>query len=215
MERKLNQEHGQALVEMCVCLVAIISVFLGLIVVAGLGISNIQTLLRAKTNAEYSSRGGTPAGNRGINIFAWDYGDTNNGGDGIPFTADDQSITASQGNAGSYYQQQFNGQENSESQISNQYTFTPASSLGDYANASNFAKNFPDLFVEAANLTSATGASDRGIFTLTTNQNFNSAAQLEALYDTFYGLFGIRLSEVNLQQMPANTVYMPVIGNTP
>ncbi|MHB9138209.1 MAG: hypothetical protein ACYC4Q_02270 [Victivallaceae bacterium] len=70
--KKRTLQHGQAVVEMCVCVVAVLVIFLGLIYVGGLGLSNIQRLLKAKTNAE---TGFKPKDNAGDSedMFAWDY----------------------------------------------------------------------------------------------------------------------------------------------
>lgn len=67
-----NQQQGQAVVEMCVCIIAVLVVFLGLIFVGGLGLSNIRHLIKAKTNAETNSK---PNDNTGDSeeMFSWDY----------------------------------------------------------------------------------------------------------------------------------------------
>ena len=72
VNKKKRRQQGQAVIEMCVCIVAVLVVFLGLIFVGGLGLSNIQRLLKAKTNAETNSK---PNDNTGDSedMFSWDY----------------------------------------------------------------------------------------------------------------------------------------------
>ncbi len=57
MTKKQYFEAGQAVIETCVCVIAIVIVFLGLIFVCGLGISDMQDLIKAKDRAgEKNSR---------------------------------------------------------------------------------------------------------------------------------------------------------------
>jgi len=72
MNKIKHSQEGQAIIEMCVCVIAILVVFLGLIFVGGLGISNMQNLIKAKSSAEAHSRISDKAWDSD-DIFAWDY----------------------------------------------------------------------------------------------------------------------------------------------
>jgi hypothetical protein len=72
MDKKKYSLEGQAAIEMCVCVIAIVVVFLGLIFVGGLGISNMQDLIKAKSSAEAHSRISDKAWDSD-DISAWDY----------------------------------------------------------------------------------------------------------------------------------------------
>lgn len=160
-------QQGQAVVEMCVCVVAVLVVFLGLIYVGGLGLSNIQRLLKAKTNAETSTKGKDNVGDS-EDMFAWDYRNqqrqqrqtfepdafqgshlfspNRNGGiSGLPSTGNDRIINKTAGNA---------SQDSSLFQSDFQSTFLreliPASQIKRNDSAANSVfRNIPPLFVGA------------------------------------------------------------------
>lgn len=212
------RQSGQAIVEMCISIVAIMAVFLGLIFLGGLGISNIQTLLRSKSNVENYSRSANPAGNGGDNIYAWDYGGDQRKGDGLAFTIDDQIINNSGAGlngvpladeARSLFLGQLENQEYSESLSGAKHIFTPVSELGSYVQG-NYSQNMPQLFLDSANLTSSTAAANSPIYTLNTRQF--SAEEVRRMKDTFARLFGVKPDSIDLQNMRSNAVYMPVVA---
>jgi hypothetical protein len=197
-------QSGQAIVEMCVCLVGIMAVFLGLIFVSGLSISNVQSLFSAKINAETSSRN-AQSGGAGQNINYWDYGN-----DAIPFTADDAAVAQDTSADKGYYSNMLTDASLSESNDPNsakfqRYIFSPDnySKIPQVA-SSNFTVNFPDLYVGAADLVGAEGDQKNKVYTLT-------VTQVDDLSTAFYRLFGIRTQDIDLNKM--NRVYMPVISN--
>jgi len=205
-----NAQGGQAIVEMCICLVGIIAVFLGLIFVSGLSISNVQTLFSAKINAETSSRN-AQSGGAGQNINYWDYGN-----DAIPFTADDAAVAQDNSADKGYYSNLLTDTSLSESNDPNsakfqRYIFSPDnySKIPQVA-SSNFTVNFPDLYVGAADLVGAEGDQNTKVYTLKANR-YNTATQVDDLSTAFYKLFGIRTQDIDLNKM--NRVYMPVISN--
>ncbi|MHB9138208.1 MAG: hypothetical protein ACYC4Q_02265 [Victivallaceae bacterium] len=207
---KPASQNGQAIVEMCICLVGIMAVFLGLIFVSGLSISNVQTLFSAKINAETSSRN-TQSGGAGQNINYWDYGS-----DAMPFTADDASVALDTSADKGYYSNLLTDPSLSESNDPNrakyqQYIFTQDNySRIPQVASSNFTVNFPDLYVSAADLVVAEGDQNTKVYTLKTNQ-YNTAAQIENISTAFYRLFGIRTQDIDLNKL--NRVYMPVINS--
>lgn len=211
-------QSGQAIIEMCISIVAIMAVFLGLIFLGGLGISNIQTLLRSKSNVENYSRSANPAGYGGDNIYAWDYGSDQRKGDGLAFTVDDQILSNSGAGvsgvpladeARSLFLGQLENQEYSESLSGAKHIFTPVSELGSYVQG-NYSQNMPQLFLDSANLTSSTAAADSPIYTINTRQF--SAEEIRRMKDTFSRLFGVNTDRIDLQNMRANAVYMPVVA---
>lgn len=72
MNTKQHSQSGQAIIEMCICVLVILIVFLGLIFVGGLGIANMQNLIKAKDAAETHSRVSEKS-MEGDDISAWDY----------------------------------------------------------------------------------------------------------------------------------------------
>lgn len=209
-DRSARAQNGQAIVEMCICLVGIIAVFLGLIFVSGLSISNVQSLFSAKINAETSSRN-TLSGGAGQNINYWDYGN-----DAIPFTADDAAVAQDTSADKGYYSNLLTDTSLSESNAPDrakfqQYIFSPDnySKIPQVA-SSNFTVNFPDLYASAADLVVAEGDQNTKVYTLKANR-YNTATQVDDLSTAFYKLFGIRTQDIDLNKM--NRVYMPVINS--
>ncbi len=204
---KSSKQQGQAIVEMCVCLIPILVILLGMIFVSGLGISNIRALVQAKGNAELASRAQNAIGGSGDNIYCWDYGDpddADNEGDGYPFTADDKIRTFY--NNGSEYgtealiTEQLNNSEHSVSRDSNDYYFMPTTSLVSIDN------NY-DTMVTAANLVEGRADNNfNSVFTL--DSNTESTRDLKF---SFTHLFGVEVDDLDLREMRANTVYYPAL----
>lgn len=215
--RPRNGERGQAVAEMCISLMAIMVVFLGIIVLAGLGISNIRILMDAKNQAEANRSRPPLEGLR--DIFAWHYGsDIDVDGDGVPevyalpFDADDTPIYVVEYTAQAVFESQLNSPQYSASANfipgqSGYYDFSPVSAV-DSASSYNFARNMPGLFAAAAGLVSSQSYIADDIFTLREN-DFNSREQLNAVREAFRRLFGVDIGTFDLRNMPANRVYLP------
>ena len=75
---------GQAIVEMAVCLVAILAVIGGFLLVSGLSLENVQNAIRAREAVDRQARNGILSSS-GRMIRTWNYGR-----DGILFTRDDK-----------------------------------------------------------------------------------------------------------------------------
>lgn len=75
---------GQAIVEMAVCLVAILAVLGGFLLITGLGLENIHNAIRSREAVDQKARDGIVS-NSGRMIRSWNYGK-----DGILFTRDDK-----------------------------------------------------------------------------------------------------------------------------
>ena len=200
---KTSREQGQAIVEMCICLIPIMVVVLGMIFIATLGVANIRTFINAKENAEIESRYSNAVGGSGNNIHSWDYGDPSNGGDGYPFTDDDQIIDFYQANSEtntiSLINSQLNDIVNSESQNpqpGEEYIYVPTAYLNrgsDY----NFALTPPSTMLDAADLVEGQADSDF--------INFNDYGVIS------FNLLGIDFESIDLQDMRANKVYYPAM----
>lgn len=216
MQNKIHasKQQGQAIVEMCVCLIPILVVLLGMIFISGLGISNIRAFIEAKGNAELASRSANALGGAGNNIHHWDYGEDEDE-DSYPFTADDQPVDFQQ--AGSEYgtetlmDLQLNMVQNSESltgEENSEYIFMPTA-LVPYA-SNNFSQNLPDTMLAAADLVAGTADSNfNNVFTL--DSNHMNADEIKSINFSFTHLFGIEIDDIDLRNMRANTVYYPAL----
>ena len=212
-----KQQQGQAIVEMCAGMIAIMAIFLGLVFVGGIGISNIQTLLGNKAATEATSRA-VNQGGQGNNIYAWDYGDQANTKpeadefqghrlfnpatrrDELPFTPDDLIIPNSS-QPDSAFQNPFS----TMSQLST--TFTEDNKLRDIATASSGLNANSFYFLGAANLVSSQNSTNATIYTLRTQDSETATGMKQ----TFTALFGIN-ANINLQNI-SNQVYFPATGN--
>lgn len=206
-----KRQSGQAIVEMCIGLVGILAVFLGLIFVAGLSISNIKTYISAKTSAEYGSRNDNAVVGAGSSIYTWDYGDPRNGGDDLPFTADDRIVSTGVTNAGTLFQNQVRSAAYSEGELDGSYDYMAIDQLQEYVR-NNFTDSLVDLFLPAANLTCSSSSYDVNIYTLNSDIT-NRGNQLQTLMLNFGNIFSVRVDEINLREMEANQVYMPFNGD--
>jgi hypothetical protein len=201
---KLFKQQGQAMVEMCVCLIPILVVMLGMIFISGLGISNIRAFIEAKGNSELASRSQNAIGGAGDSIFFWNYGETDNSGDGYPFTADDKIVSfydvdAEYGTA-ALIDAQLNNPEYSQSRDTNDYYFMPTTSLVSI-------DNDYDTMIAAAGLVEGTADSDfNNVFTL--DSRTENVGDLKL---TFTHLFGIEVDALDLREMRANKVYYPAL----
>lgn len=206
-KNRINRQQGQAIVEMCVCLIPIMVVVLGMIFISGLGISNIRAYIEAKGNAELSSRSQNAMGGAGDTIFCWNYGDTDNGEDGLPFTADDKIVSLydldSEYGTEALITDQLNNSEYSESFDRGDYNFMPTTSLvsvdGNY-----------DTMLGAAELVEGmAGTNFNNVFTL--DSNTENVGNLKL---SFTHLFGIEVDDLDLREMRANKVYYPAMSGS-
>jgi hypothetical protein len=212
-----KQQQGQAIVEMCAGMIAIMAIFLGLVFIGGIGISNIQTLLRNKSATETVSRA-TNQGGQGYDIYAWDYGDQANSApaadefqghrlfsqssrrDELAFTPDDRRISNS-----IQPEQAFQNPFNPMSQLST--TFIEDNKLRERAASGSASDTNSFYFLGAANLVSSQGSADAPIYTLRKQESETA----DGMKQTFSALFGIN-ANINLQNI-SNQVYYPATGN--
>jgi hypothetical protein len=215
-KHEFANQKGQAIVELCVCLIPILVILLGMIFIAGLGISNIKTFIQAKANAEILSRSNSVVGGDGQTIHHWDYGQPEYGGDGYAFTADDRIVDFAESGTSFETRAQvdssLNNQSWSESISGNErvnYTFMPLSALP--GTADNFSQDIPATMLAAAELVSGTADSDLSkVFTIEESDYF-SPHEIRSFNFAFGQLFGIEVDDIDLHRMQANTVYYPLI----
>ncbi len=131
-------EKGQATAEMAVSMVGIMAIMSGFLIIAQLGLANIENLLEAKTQADISSMN-SQTGSSGSYISLWLPGN-----DEMPMTPDDQMVMAFMDDPSSFTDELRNSQ------------FDLATGLDGLAR-NNFAPDVgPNVFLNGANLTSST-----------------------------------------------------------
>lgn len=226
-----NCERGQAIAEMCISLVGIMAIFLGMIFVGGLAISNVQTFLDARSRAEHSAHENDSLGGQGEDIYTWQFG-TQSGdsfAQGLPYTASDIKINVSSsnssslalscsesipaGDADSLYSGQFSSGDYSESSTGDSgYEFMAVTEFSETAVTGNFTLNLPELFVGAADLVSSSSNLSTEVYSID-SRHFSSDDR-RSLRETFSFLFGLDADSLDLRQLPSNTVYMPRMVHT-
>lgn len=203
-------QQGQAIVEMCAGIIAIMAVFLGMVFVGGICITNIQTLLDNKSETEVTSRA-VSQGGQGSNIYAWDYGDQANSNpevdefqghrlfhnstrrDALAFTPDDKII----GNS-----------DQPDQAFQEPFKLISSPNLNDGSNGNKLLNcDASTFFLGAANLVSSQGTTGNTIFTL----KKQDAATATGMKQTFTSLFGVN-ANVNFQDI-SNQVYYPATGS--
>lgn len=141
MGKKAN-EKGQAITEMVIGLLGMLTVFLGLLFVAAMGIENIDGMLMARRTADENVVNGAAPGG-GTAIVEW-----LKGNDMLAYTGDDTANTGT-GELSSTYTSQLTADYDSQS-----ISFNDPVTIGTYSVTSELA-NIPDgsLFLWAARLT--------------------------------------------------------------
>ena len=203
-------ESGQAIAEMCIGLIAIMVVFLGVIFMAGLGISNIKIYLGAKNNAEYSSHNENGISGAGSSIYSWDYGDYIVGDTvvtNLPFTANDQIIAVVDNDADNTFNRQITSGEYSQGEANGRYNYLAINALPAEVR-NNFTNNLGLMFLGAADLVQSSSSYNENFYTLTSNI-MGSRREIDQLKINFGNLINIKINTIDLQQMRANQVYMP------
>ena len=203
-------ERGQAIAEMCIGLIAIMVVFLGVIFIAGLGISNIKIYLGAKNNAEYASRNGNSISGAGSSIYSWNYGDYTMGDTtvtNLPFTANDQIIAVADNDVDNTFNTQITSGKYSQGEANGSYSYLPINALPAEVR-NNFTSNLDSMFLAAADLVQSSSSYSESFYTLTSNV-MGTRREINQLKINFGNLINIKINEIDLQQMRANQVYMP------
>lgn len=143
-----RNQRGQAITELVVSLMAILSVLLGLLLISALGIESVRNVMKSRELADNNaSNGRIVEGDRGRTIRQWNYGN-----DEIPFTTDD-SPDSFMSDDGQFYLPHLvttNGELDMNSSFGN---------TSYLENGNNFAKELSvtDIFVTAATLSVGKG----------------------------------------------------------
>jgi hypothetical protein len=186
-----SSESGQALLELLISVIGIVSVFLGVIFVSRLGVANIGAVLTAKYEADSSASNGIASSNIRT-ISRWDEGD-----DKMLMTADDKAISDGNDHSSSF----LNALKYDDVASSNPfYDFDLTTGFNEKPYVHNvFSKSLPgtEFFSEAAEL--AEGS-------VTINDPFTDLGD-SISSDTFSFITGGGRVSIN------ENVYMPTISS--
>jgi hypothetical protein len=203
MNNAKTSEKGQALVEMCAGIIGMLSVFVAILFVSGICISNIKTLKSSKVNAETSVLNSTDSYLiERRDIYAWNYGDNN-----IPFTAADQPLYNTinrDGLVDEYLSASIYSAENG-------YEFKPLNEIDMRVNRTpetNFFTSFFDNYATAASLVYGMPDSYDKLYSYRTQP----AAEREALQRAIATWLGVDVGRLNLAMQRTNQAYMPNFG---
>ncbi len=203
MKHHPKTEKGQALVEMCAGLIGMLSVFVAILFVSGLCITNIKTLKSSKVNAETGVLTATDSYLiERRDIYSWSYGD-----DELPFTADDEPMYNTINQSGLVDDYLTNSTYSAESG----YQFKPLSEIelrSGYSPEANFFTSFFDNYATAASLVYGTPDSYAKLYSYRTQ----SANEREALEKAIATWLGVDVDRLNLSTQRTNQAYMPNFG---
>lgn len=142
------RRHRQALTELAVCLVAILTVISGMLLISGLGIRSVRNLIQARQEADRKARDGfTSSG--GTDIRYWSYG-----ADKLPFTRDDTAVSTKQDVSGYFLGELDTNDEEDDADDELILDLRHTGTLAHIPASNNFAKNtvMQHFFLSAATL---------------------------------------------------------------
>lgn len=144
--RRHKSQSGQAITELAVCLIAIMSVVLGFMLVSALSIESVRNALTARAKADANAVSGVLSSDQGTHIIDWNYG-----ADNIPFTQDDIPNTTFMSD-GDYFAEQMIAMDEKTG-----LTFTPSDT--SISSDNNFTSDLSsvNLFLFAADLSAGKG----------------------------------------------------------
>ncbi len=219
--KKTSSQSGQATLELAAILTGLIAMAVGFLFVAGMSLSDNRTLLRAKANSEWGARNDGVTDTSDQEMAGWSYGSTTVGSDtvNVPFSSLDtpswRSYTSlldstATGLAGSGYSAgqdngiyQYNWMSPSVFDSNYQSDFSPTLSNG---------YNAAQLYHGSDNsLGPVFGFDESGLWSGGTYVDTNTTRNRTrtALRKTFHQWFGVKISDSQLAESPANQVYMP------
>ncbi len=190
LSRHHHAQGGQALAELCVCLIGLIVVILAYFLISALTSVNVDNVIDARETADRIARGsGSSAGkNDAKSIVDWDYGNRD-----IPFTKDDTPILAS-GMDGLVFITEL--QDNTgEFNLTSVGSVNDGFLIPDYNASKNLSPG--DIFLDAANLASGTA-------TETDPLGKRGLTNLKGAFKKFFGVSSFEMSD---------TVFIPVKAN--
>lgn len=200
---KKHNESGQAIMELLALLLSLVIVFIGVILIMGLSIANIDILLDAKFHAESSAQY-ADYGNEGNEISRWHYTEYEAIGKTIPFLPGDRPSSST--HAPINFNEEFNNPLTSNH--GDKYKFNTFNVIHPGI-ANNFAVETPVLSYRAANLLRGKSYdySDENIITIKDTQYFHR----QQTYSAFERLIGTSLKDIDLENNHSNTVYFPAM----
>lgn len=201
--KKKNRQSGQALMELLVLLLSFIICFLGLLLIMGMSIANIEAFADAKFNSERSAQN-VDHGSDGKDVRRWIYTFYAAINDYIPFLPLDKPGGV-HGDLDSF-NQEFN---NANYSINNgKYLFNDFSRVVT-STSNNFGSSTPPLAYQAANLHEGKSneLQDDNNVLLTDRRYF----QRQQIYEAFEQIIGTKLKGIDLENNPSNTVYFPAM----
>lgn len=219
-----TSQSGQATLELAAILTGLIAMAVGFLFVAGMSLSDNRTLLRAKANSEWGARNDGATDSSEQEVAGWSYGETTVGSDTVtvPFSSLDTpswrsystllDSTATGLTSGGYSA----GLENGIYQYS-----WMGPSVFDSGYQSDFSSTLSTGY-NAARLYHGSDDSLGPVFGFDESGLWSSGAYVDnrttrnrtrtALRNTFHQWFGVKISDSQLAESPANQVYMPA-GN--
>jgi|GEM_PF-2380546 len=219
--KKTTSQSGQATLELAAILTGLIAMAVGFLFVAGMSLSDNRTLLRAKANSEWGAR------NNGLTDFSeqeiagWSYGETTVGNNTVtvPFSSLDTPSWRSYSTQLDSTAIGLSSSEYSAGQEKGTYQYSWMSpSVFDSGYQSDFRSTLSNGYNAAQlyhgsddSLSSVFGFDGSGLWsggTYLDNRTTRNRTR-SALRNTFHQLFGIKISDSQLAESPANQVYMP------
>lgn len=200
-----QKQSGQAIMELLVLLLAFVVCFLGLIMIMGFSIANIEIFMEAKYNSErkaqYADNGGD-----GISDFKnWEYTKYELIEQPIPFLPKDKPIGTQK--SLEKFNTRFNEKQNEDEKT---YTFNDYSKIEPHLSiADNFPLNTPLFSFEAANLHRGKSSDfhDNNNALITDHRYFNR----QKTYQSFERIIGVNLKNIDLEDNYSNTVFFPAM----
>ena len=145
MRNRRTGQSGQAIAELVAGLLALCAAFLGMLFVAGLGLSNIENLIKAKSSADLMACKEQASGTSGAqSLIGW-----NCGSDELYFTADDSPIVGGGEDSSSFVGEMVSSDP--------AYDLTEPVTIGETSYTSPFSNlELSSFFVNSAGLVSGT-----------------------------------------------------------
>ena len=201
---KKSKDSGQAMMEFITLLLAFCICFLGLILIIGITISNVEILNSAKFLADEKAQY-TDFGNDGRNVSTWKYTYFSFISQNIPFLAGDNPSDSD------FIMDNFSAEfANSQySNTKNEYKFNDFEKI-DIKMQDNFAENISGYAYKTANLLEGKTfkrENDERVITISDPKYFDR----QKTYEAIRKILGVELKKLNLEDNHSNTVYMPAM----
>ena len=207
--KKINQEKGQAIVEMCAGLIGILVMIIAIILISGINITNIKMLQESKSNAENSALSADVDDlTVRSDIHFWDYG-TNN----IPFSGNDRVVYVANSEsdvAGNALQSADYSEANAPNLPEGDgYDFIPLNEAelrtGSLSASANLGNNVFSNFATAANLISGSSTNNNTLY----SYRFASSGERRAFYKAAAHWLRVNPQTMLDRWQASNVAWMP------